>query len=77
MSTTPSTTIITNLKNASASTTNTLKSAGAGGIDMPGMLALALSKAGELKSCLTLVARSTDSADPNLTMLNNILASLS
>jgi len=76
MSTTPSTTIITNLKSASASTANTLKSANAGGIDMPGMLALALSKAAELKVCLTLIVRSTDSADPNLTTLNDILASL-
>ena len=76
MSTTPSTTIITNLKSVSSSTANTLKSANAGGIDMPGMLALALSKATELKVCLTLVTRSTDSADSNLTTLNDILASL-
>jgi hypothetical protein len=77
MSTIPSTAIITNLKSATASTANTLKSASAGGIDMPGMLALALSKANELKVCLTLVARSTDGADPNLTTLNDILASFS
>jgi hypothetical protein len=76
MSTIPSTTIITNLKSATLSTANTLKSAGAEGIDMPGMLALALSKAAELKVCLTLIVRSTDSADPNLTTLNDILASL-
>ena len=43
---------------------------------MPGMLALALSKAAELKVCLTLIVRSTDSADANLTALNDILASL-
>jgi hypothetical protein len=77
MSTIPSTTIITNLKSASTSTANTLKNAGAEGIDMQGMLALALSKANELKACLTLVVRSTDGADPNLTALNDILASLS
>jgi secreted protein with Ig-like and vWFA domain len=77
MSTVPSTTIITNLKTVTSSTTNTLKSAGAGGIDMAGMLALALSKANELKVCLTLLVRSTDGADPNLTTLNDILASLS
>jgi len=41
------------------------------------MLALALSKANELKACLTLLVRSTDGADPNLTTLNDILASLS
>ena len=76
MSTVPSTTIITNLKTVSSSTANTLKSAGAGGIDMAGMLALALSKANELKVCLTLLVRSTDAADPNLTTLNDILASL-
>ena len=76
MTTIPSTTIITNLRTASASTSNTLKSASTGGVDMPGMMALALSKANELKGCLTLVARSTDSADPNLTTLNDILASL-
>jgi hypothetical protein len=76
MSTVPSTTIITNLKTVTSSTTNTLKSAGAGGIDMAGMLALALSKANELKVCLTLLVRSTDAADPNLTTLNDILASL-
>jgi hypothetical protein len=76
MTTIPSTTIITNLKNASASTANTLKSAGTAGIDMTGMLALALSKANELKACLALVVRSTDSADPNLTTLDDILASL-
>ena len=45
MTTIPSTTIITNLKNATAPTANTLKSARIGGLDMPGMLALALSKA--------------------------------
>lgn len=77
MSTVPSTTIITNLKTVTTSTANTLKSAGAGGIDMPGMLALALSKANELKVCLTLLVRFSDSADPNLTTLNDILASLS
>jgi hypothetical protein len=76
MSTTPSTTIITNLKSVASSTANTLKSANVDGIDMPGMLALALSKASELKTCLTLLVRSTDSADPNLTTLNDILASL-
>lgn len=77
MTTIPSTTIITNLKSASAATANTMKNAGAGGIDMPGMLALALSKANELKVCLALVVRATDSADPNLITLNDILASLS
>jgi hypothetical protein len=41
------------------------------------MLALALSKAAELKVCLALLVKSTDSADPNLGVLNNILASLS
>jgi len=76
MSTIASTTIITNLKTATPPTANTLKSAGAEGIDMPGMLALALSKAAELKACLTLLAKYTDSADPNLTTLNDILASL-
>jgi secreted protein with Ig-like and vWFA domain len=76
MTTTPSTTIITNLKSATSSTANTLRSAGAGGIDMEGMLALALTKAAELKACLTLIVRSTDSADANLTVLDDILASL-
>jgi hypothetical protein len=76
MSTTPSTTIITNLKSVSSSTANTLKSANTEGVDMPGMLALALSKANELKVCLTLIVRSTDSADPNLATLDDILASL-
>jgi len=76
MATIPSTTIITNLKTATAPTANTLKSAGAQGIDMPGMLALALSKAAELKVCLALIVRATDGADPNLTALNDILASL-
>lgn len=76
MSTIPSTTIISNLKSATAATANTLKNAGAGGVDMAGMLALALSKANELKVCLTLIVRSTDGADPNLTALNDILASL-
>jgi hypothetical protein len=77
MSTIPSTTIITNLKNATTATANTLKSANIGAIDMPGMLSLALSKATELKVCLTLIVKSTDGADPNLAMLNDILASLS
>lgn len=48
----------------------------AAGIDIQGMLALAQSKALELKTCLTLLARSTDGADPNLATVNNILASL-
>ena len=77
MTTIPSTTIITNLKNSILSTANTLKSANAAGLDMPGMLALGLSKALELKVCLTLIVRSTDGADPNLATLNDILASLS
>lgn len=77
MSVIPSTTIITNLKTLASSTANTLKSATTGGVDMPGMLALALSKANELKVCLTLIARSTDAADTNLVTINDILASLS
>jgi len=77
MSTTPSTTIISNLKNLSSSTANTLKSGGSEGIDMAGMIALAMSKAAELKICLSLIARVVDGADPNLQTLNNILASLS
>jgi hypothetical protein len=76
MTTIPSTTILTNLKTATTPTANTLKSAGAQGIDMPGMLALAFSKATELKVCLTLIVRATDGADPNLTTFNDILASL-
>jgi hypothetical protein len=76
MSTVPSTTIITNLKNVTAPTANTLADATAGGLDMPGMLALALTKAYELKVCLTLIAGKTDGADPNLTTLNDVLASL-
>jgi len=76
MSVIPSTTIITNLKSLSSSTSNTLKSSTSGGVDMPGMLALALSKALELKVCLTTLVRSTDGADPNLTAIDDILASL-
>lgn len=77
MTTTPSTTIITNLRGLASSTTNTLKTGSTQGIDMPGMLALALSKATELKVCLTLIVRSIDGADGNLQALDNILASLS
>jgi hypothetical protein len=76
MSTVPSTTIITNLKNLSACTANTLAVANSHGIGIPDMLALALSKAYELRGCLALVAAKTDSADPNLTTLNDVLASL-
>ena len=73
---TPSTTIVTNLKGVSAPTANTLADAAAYGEDVSGMLALALTKALELKACLNLLVRVTDSADPNLTTLNNVLASL-
>ncbi len=73
---TASTTIISNLKSASAPTANTLKASGGLGLDVNGMLAEALSKALELKTCLTLLVRATDGADPNLATLNNILASL-
>jgi hypothetical protein len=73
---TPSTTIITNLKNVTAPTANTLADADTYGMDMPGMLSEALLKANELKVCLTLIVNKTDSADPNLTTLNNVLASL-
>jgi hypothetical protein len=76
MSTVPSTTIVTNLKNVSAPTANTLADANGYGLDMPGMLALALTKAYELKGCLTLIAAKTDSGDPNLTTINDVLASL-
>jgi hypothetical protein len=74
---TPSTSIISNLKSATTPTSNTIKAANAAGIDMNGMLSLAQSKALELKTCLSLIVRAVDSADPNLTTLNNILASLS
>lgn len=76
MSTVPSTTIITNLKNLTPPTANTLADANAEGMDMPGMLSLALTKAYELKVCLTQIVKFTDSADPNLTTLNDVLASL-
>jgi hypothetical protein len=73
---TPSTTIVSNLKGATAPTGNTVKAANTAGIDAGGMLALAQSKALELKTCLTLLAAHTDSADGNLATINNILASL-
>jgi len=73
---TASTTIISNLKGATLPTANTLKAANAAGIDVNGMLMLAESKALELKVCLTLLARASDGADPNLATINNILASL-
>jgi hypothetical protein len=73
---TPSTTIITNLKGLTTPTANTLVDADTAGMDMPGMLSEALLKANELKACLTVIVNKTDSADPNLATLNNILASL-
>jgi hypothetical protein len=76
MSTVPSTTIITNLKNVAAPTANTLANGTGHGADIPGMLALALGKVYELKACLALIAAKTDGADPNLTALNDVLASL-
>lgn len=76
MSTIPSTTIITNLKNLTPPTANTLADANGEGMDMPGMLSLALTKAYELKVCLTQIVKFTDAADPNLTELNDVLASL-
>lgn len=76
MSTTPSTTIVTNLKNVTPPTANTIADSNAAGLDVNGMLALGLMKALELKVCLSLLVEHTDPADPNLTTLNNILASL-
>lgn len=73
---TPSTTIVTNLKGLTPPTTNTITDSNTAGLDVNGMLALALTKALELKNCLTLLVAHTDSADPNLTTLDNILASL-
>jgi hypothetical protein len=73
---TPSTTIITNLKSTSTPTANTLVVARTSGMDMSGMLSVALLKANELKACLTLITNKTDGADPILATLNNILASL-
>jgi hypothetical protein len=73
---TPSTTIISNLKSAPAPTPNTVKAANAAAIDANGMIALAQIKALELKACLTLLVHATDGADPNLATINNILASL-
>lgn len=73
---TASTTIVSNLKNATSPTGNTVKAANAAGMDTAGMLALAQTKALELRTCLALLARVTDAADPNLATLNNILASL-
>ncbi len=76
MSTTASTTIISNLKGAASPTANTVKAANTAAIDFGGMLGVAQSKALELKTCLTLLVRATDGADPNLATINNILASL-
>ena len=73
---TPSTTIITNLKSATAPTGNTVRSANTAGIDAGGMLALAQSKALELKACLALLVAHTDAGDANLATVNNVLASL-
>jgi hypothetical protein len=73
---TPSTTIITNLKGLSAPTANTLAASRTSGMDMSSMLSVVLLKASELKACLTLITNKTDGADPTLTTLNNILASL-
>jgi hypothetical protein len=73
---TPSTTIITNLKDLTPPTANTIADSIAYGLDANGMLAEALGKAYELKTCLTLLVAHTDSADPNLTTMNNVLASL-
>lgn len=73
---TPSTTIVSDLKNATSPTANTVKAANTAGIDMAGMIALARNKALELKTCLALIERAIDGADPNLATLNNILASL-
>jgi hypothetical protein len=73
---TPSTNIISNLKNAASPTGNTVKAANTSGVDISGMLALAQAKALELKVCLNLLVRATDGADPNLVTLNDILASL-
>ena len=71
-----STTIITSLKNAAAPTTISVADANTAGRDGGGMLALALTKALELKTCLILLVAVTDAADPNLTTFNNVLASL-
>jgi hypothetical protein len=76
MTVTPSTTIITNLKGLSAPTANTIADSTAAGMDVSGMLALSLTKAYELKACLNLIVEHTDSADPNLTTLDDVLASL-
>jgi hypothetical protein len=76
MSTTPSTTIVTNLKSLTAPTANTISDSVAYGLDVSGMQADALTKAYELKACLTLLVAHTDAADPNLATMNNILASL-
>jgi hypothetical protein len=73
---TPSTTIITNLKGVTPPTANTIADSNAAGLDVSGMLALALMKAYELKVCLNLLVGHTDSADPNLATLDNVLASL-
>ena len=73
---TASTMIISNLKNATAPTSNTAKAASAAGMDVAGMMSLAQTKALELKSHLTLLVHVTDAADGNLATLNNILASL-
>ena len=73
---TPSTTIITNLKGIAAPTANTIANSVGAGMDVSGMLALALTKACELKVTLTQLAAHTDAADPNLATLNNVLASL-
>lgn len=71
-----STTIITNLKSATAPTAASVGDANTAGRDATGMLGLALTKALELKTCLSLLVAVTDAADPNLATFNNILASL-
>jgi hypothetical protein len=82
MTVTPSTTLLTDLETVistppTTATKTKAKTSAGGDIDYVGMCSAALAALAQAKETLIEITAATDSADPNLATLANILASLS
>ena len=72
-----STTVITDLNTLSNSTPNAASLTKIKGIDVPGMASCAFQSAAQAKVALKAIAAQLDASDPMLTLVNNLLGTLS
>lgn len=72
-----STTLITDLTTLANDTSNSTSLAKIKGIDIPGMASSAFQSAIQTKATLKAIAAQLDASDPMLTLVNNLLGTLS